>query len=267
MSQIGTGAGGVTDRISILGVPVDILSHDQAVQSCVDLVYKEGPRQVATVNPEFVITAQNDDEFHNVLDSADLCIADGIGLIWASRFKGFALRERVAGSELVFDLARVAADNGWRLFLLGAAPGVAGEAAEKLVARFPGLLIAGVHSGSPDPAQAADICDLISNSRADLLYVAYGAPAQDKWIYRNRYRLATVSLAMGVGGSLDFISGRAARAPRIFQRLGLEWFYRLLRQPWRWRRMLALPEFVLRVLFTRNSVRLIAHSVNKEHAG
>jgi N-acetylglucosaminyldiphosphoundecaprenol N-acetyl-beta-D-mannosaminyltransferase len=169
-------------------------------------------------------------------------------LLYAARRFGRALPERVAGSDLVYRLAERSARHGWRLFLLGAAPGVAEQAAAALRRRYPGLIIAGVYAGSPSPAENDAIVGRINASLADLLYVAYGAPEQDKWIARNRSALKTVRLALGVGGALDFIAGRARRAPRWLQRLHLEWFYRLLREPWRWRRMLALPHFVWRVL-------------------
>jgi N-acetylglucosaminyldiphosphoundecaprenol N-acetyl-beta-D-mannosaminyltransferase len=154
----------------------------------------------------------------------------------------------VPGSELVFRLADLAAQEGWPLFLLGAAPGVAAEAASILQARYPGLKIAGTYAGSPEPGENDDIVKRINESGAKLLYVAYGAPKQDKWIARNRNTLPTVRVAVGIGGALDFITGRAVRAPRWVQRLGLEWLHRLWREPWRWRRMLALPHFALRVL-------------------
>jgi N-acetylglucosaminyldiphosphoundecaprenol N-acetyl-beta-D-mannosaminyltransferase len=204
--------------------------------------------QIATANPEFVMRAQEDDVFRNVLGEADLVLADGVGLLLAGRWLKQPLPERVAGSDIVFLLAQMAAEQGWKLFLLGAAPGVAEEAAELLRERHPGLLIAGTYAGSPDPAENEHIVRLINDSRADMLYVAYGAPKQDKWIARNRQALRTVRVAMGVGGSLDFITGRAVRAPRWMQRLGLEWLHRLTKEPWRWRRMLALPRFALAVL-------------------
>jgi N-acetylglucosaminyldiphosphoundecaprenol N-acetyl-beta-D-mannosaminyltransferase len=125
---------------------------------------------------------------------------------------------------------------------------VAEAAAVILQQRYPGLIIAGTYAGSPDPSENAAIVRRINDSQADMLFVAYGAPRQDKWIARNKESLTAVRLAMGVGGSLDFITGRAVRAPRWLQNLGLEWFYRLIREPWRWRRMLALPRFALKVL-------------------
>jgi N-acetylglucosaminyldiphosphoundecaprenol N-acetyl-beta-D-mannosaminyltransferase len=163
---------------------------------------------------------------------------------------GRPLPERVPGSELVYHLARLAAEAGWRLFLLGAGPGVAEAAAAVFQAQHPRLIIAGTYAGSPDPAENEAIVQRINNSGADLLFVAYGAPRQDKWIAHNRAACKTVRVAMGVGGALDFASGRAVRAPRWLQKLGLEWLHRLYHEPWRWRRMLALPRFALKVLLS-----------------
>jgi N-acetylglucosaminyldiphosphoundecaprenol N-acetyl-beta-D-mannosaminyltransferase len=236
--------------IHLLGVPV----HRVTMAGTVDLVcgYMAGSRvhQIATVNPEFVMKAQEDAHFKKVLQRADLCIPDGVGLLYAARRYGQRLPERVPGSELVYHLAEAAAGHGWRLFLLGAQPGVAGEAAKKLCQRYPGLQIAGTYAGSPDPAEDEAIVARINASRAGLLYVAYGAPRQVKWIARNRDRLETVRVAIGVGGALDFIAGKAVRAPVWLRRLNLEWLYRLVREPWRWRRMLALPRFAWRILWT-----------------
>lgn len=211
-----------------------------------------GLHQIATVNPEFVMTAQKDSEFRQVLKESDLCLPDGIGLVLASRWLGRPLPERVPGSELVYHLAEMAAEERWRLFLLGAGPGVAEEAAAIFQAKYPALEVAGTHAGSPDPAENENIVALVNQSCADLLFVAYGAPKQDKWIARNRQTLSTVRVAVGVGGSLDFVSGRAARAPSWVQKLGLEWLHRLWKEPWRWRRMLALPRFAVRVLISGN---------------
>lgn len=207
-----------------------------------------GLHQIATVNPEFIMTAQRDAEFHRILNRAELCLPDGVGLLLAGRWLGRPFPERVAGSDFVYHLARLAATNGWRLFLLGAAPGVAEEAAAIFQERFPGLIIAGTFSGSPDPAENEAIVERINESQAGMLYVAFGAPKQDKWISRNREALGSVRVAMGVGGSLDFVAGRATRAPRWVQQTGLEWLHRLLKEPWRWRRMLALPEFAARIV-------------------
>ncbi len=237
--------------INLLNVPVHPVTMSQTLSVVERFVAHPTLKQIATVNPEFVMAAQKDDNFMTVLQQAKLCIPDGVGLLWAARILGEQLPERVAGSELVYHLAELAAKHGWRLFLLGAGPGIAEEAAAVLQKQFPALTIAGTYAGSPDPAENESIVARINNSTADLLFVAYGAPNQDKWIARNRETLTTVRVAIGVGGSLDFITGRSVRAPQWLQRLGLEWLYRLFREPWRWRRMLALPQFALRILAAR----------------
>ncbi len=236
------------ERIEILGVPVHRVTTAGAVELVSHFMDEPGLHQIATVNPEFVMKAQEDRDFMTVLQRAELCIADGVGLLIAGRWQGRPIPERVAGSDLVYLLAEQAAFQGWRLFLLGAAPGVAEEAAGWLEELYPGLTIAGTYAGSPDPAENDEIIALINTSQAELLYVAYGAPGQDKWIARNRQQLPTVRVAMGIGGSLDFISGRTVRAPGWLQRMGLEWLYRFYKEPWRWRRMLALPRFIFRVV-------------------
>lgn len=238
-------------RITILGIPIDRLTMTETLVKIRAFMDEPHLHQICTPNPEFVMAAQQDAEFRRILTQADLCIPDGVGLVWASRWLGQPIPERVPGSELVYHLAELAAASHYRLFLLGAAPGVAEQAGHVLQARYPGLIIAGTHAGSPDPTEDAEICGRINTSQANMLYVAYGAPAQDKWIDRNRGRLATVRVAIGIGGALDFITGKAIRAPRLFQQLGIEWLYRLWREPWRWRRMLALPRFVWTVLWRK----------------
>jgi N-acetylglucosaminyldiphosphoundecaprenol N-acetyl-beta-D-mannosaminyltransferase len=246
--------------VPLLGVPVHRVTMTETVSRIAG--YMAGSRlyQVATVNPEFVMKAQDDPQFMQVLQQADLCIPDGIGLLFAARRYGQRLPERVPGSELVYHLAEAAAMHGWRLFLLGAQPGVAEEAAHILCRRYPGLQIAGTYAGSPNPVEDEEIVARVNASRAGLLYVAYGAPRQDKWIARNRDALETVSVAIGIGGALDFIAGRSVRAPLWLRRLNLEWLYRLVREPWRWRRMLALPRFAWRILWTPYTPDVAAES-------
>jgi N-acetylglucosaminyldiphosphoundecaprenol N-acetyl-beta-D-mannosaminyltransferase len=207
------------------------------------------PRQICTANPEFLMAAQRDPEFRRVLLAADLVLPDGVGLLWAARWLGRPLPERVPGSDLIYRLAELAAGRGWRLYFLGAAEGVAQAAAQRLQVLNPGLVVAGAFAGSPALAEEDALVARVAAARPDVLLVAYGAPAQDKWIARNRVRLG-VPVSLGVGGSFDFVAGVARRAPRWVQRLGLEWLYRLWRQPWRVRRIytavVAFPLAVLR---------------------
>lgn len=232
----------------ILGVRVDCLDTEGTLERIEGFVESGRMHQVATVNPEFVMRAQNDREFARVLESADLCLPDGTGVVWAARRQGCALREPVAGTDLVKPLAALCARREFRLFLLGAQPGVAAELAARLAEDNPGLQIA-AHSGEPDVSHDEDSLRRISDHRTDVLLVAYGAPTQELWIDRLRARLA-VSVAMGVGGAFDYLTGRVPRAPAWMRRGGLEWLHRLAHQPWRLGRMTVLPLYALKVLRT-----------------
>jgi N-acetylglucosaminyldiphosphoundecaprenol N-acetyl-beta-D-mannosaminyltransferase len=233
--------------ISILGVPIHDVTTEETLALIDQFVRAGVPRQICTVNPEFIMLAQKDKEFKQILDRSVLNLPDGIGVVWAAQRLGQPVRERVAGSDLVGMIADRAQTTGWRIFLLGAAEGVAEQAAIELNKRYPLTHIVGAYAGSPRPEDEADIAAQIRSSGANVLLVAYGAPKQDKWIARNLERTG-VAVAMGIGGSLDFIVGTQQRAPRWMQRVGLEWLYRLIREPWRWRRQLALPRFVWAVL-------------------
>jgi len=236
--------------VVLLGVRVDDVTSEEALAIIEGFIQEGTPHQVVTVNPEFVMAARRDKEFRRVLNAAHLALPDGIGLVWASRLLGRPLRERVAGSDLVPKIAALAAERGYRLFLLGAAEGVADEAARRLREQNPGLVVAGTYAGSPAVEEEDEIVALVREARPHVLFVAYGAPQQDKWIARNLERLG-VPVCMGVGGALDFIAGVVKRAPLWVQRLGLEWLHRLLHQPWRWRRQLALVKFAGLVLRER----------------
>jgi len=235
---------------TILGIRVDNVTSHEALARIEEYLTQGGTHQVNTVNPEFIITARDDPRFARILNQSALNLPDGQGLIWAARLLGQPLRERVTGVDTLVRLAALSAHKGYRIYLLGAAEGVAAAAGRQLMARFPGLVIAGIDMGSPAAEDEEAITAGISSARPDILFVAYGAPHQEKWIARNLARIG-VPVAMGVGGAFDFLSGRAKRAPHWMQRLSLEWLHRLLYQPWRWRRMLALPRFALLVLRER----------------
>lgn len=230
----------------ILGVRVDCLDTKQTLERIEDFAGAGSVHQVATVNPEFVMRAQRDREFARVLESADLCLADGTGVVWAARRRGCSIDGPVAGTDLVEPLAAMCARRGFKLFLLGAQPGVAAELASSLSAAYPTLAVA-AHAGSPEASQDDESLKLISEHRTDVLLVAYGAPAQEMWIDRVRGRLG-VAVAMGVGGAFDYLTGRVPRAPAWMRRAGLEWLFRLARQPWRLRRMTVLPVYAIKVL-------------------
>ncbi|NTW96957.1 MAG: WecB/TagA/CpsF family glycosyltransferase [Oscillochloris sp.] len=235
-------------RITVLGVAIDDLTEDEVIAQLDGLIAEGGPHHVVTVNPEFVIEAQANPTFREMLARADIATADGFGLLLAARYLGTPLRGRVTGVDLSRRLAGLCAARGYRMFLLGAAPGVAAEAAAALQALHPGLNIAGTFAGSPQPRHEPFLRQLIAAARPHVLLVAYGHPQQDLWVARNQPTLQ-VPLAIGVGGTFDYLSGRVPRAPAMIRRVGLEWAYRLVRQPSRWRRILnAVPRFAWRVI-------------------
>lgn len=230
----------------ILGVKVDCLDMGTALAEIERFVDEGGPHLVATINPEFVMRAQRDSSFARILASAEMCLPDGTGVVWAARRQGCELAGPVAGVDLVDPLGAMCARRGFRMFLLGAAPGVAGELADRLRRAYPGLDVR-AHSGSPDAAHDEEALRMIHDQGAQVLLVAYGAPAQEVWIDRLRNRLG-VAVAIGVGGAFDYLTDRVPRAPEWMRRAGLEWLHRLVRQPWRIRRMAVLPVYAFKVL-------------------
>jgi N-acetylglucosaminyldiphosphoundecaprenol N-acetyl-beta-D-mannosaminyltransferase len=241
------------DSLFILGVRVDSLTLNQVLAYIEACIADDDYHQVVTVNPEFVMAAQSDTEFRHIINTSALAIPDGVGVSWASRRLGRSLPERIPGVDLVERLAALSAERGYRLYFLGAMPGVAERAVEVLRTQYPGLAVAGTYSGSPDPEYEAAIVTLVRGTNPHVLFVAYGAPAQDRWIARNLARLQ-VPVCIGVGGTFDYIAGVHPRAPAWIRQLGLEWLHRLITQPWRWRRMLALPRFAWQVLWTSRDV-------------
>ena len=236
----------------VLGVRVDCVDMAAAVARVEELVdARARAALVATVNPEFVMHARRDDEFRRALDHAGLALPDGFGVVWALRRRGCTLPDRVTGADLVPRLAELCARRGYRLYLLGAAPGVAGRAAERLAEMHPGLEIVGAESGSPLPADDAATVAMVNEARPDVLLVAYGHPKQELWVARNQERLQA-RVAVGVGGTFDFLAGSVRRAPAPLQRAHLEWLWRLWLEPWRARRMAVLPVYAVSVLASRD---------------
>lgn len=227
----------------ILGVRVDDASYDDLMEQVDAFVASGQPHQIVTLNAEMAVAAHDEASFARSLNSADLIVADSAGVALAARLLGHRLQGRVTGSDGIYFLAAHCALRGYRTFFLGAAPGVAEVVAERLTTANPGLRVAGAFAGSPRPEDEEEIIARVRSADPDLLLVAYGVPAEEKWIARNRERLG-VPVMIGVGGTFDFVAGVRQRAPRWMRRWGLEWLYRLLREPWRWRRQLALPRFM-----------------------
>jgi N-acetylglucosaminyldiphosphoundecaprenol N-acetyl-beta-D-mannosaminyltransferase len=238
-------------RVDILGVGFDRVDLSSAVERVAQR-YNAGERTfVITANPEFVMLARNDRELAATARAADLVVADGTGILVASRLLGDALPGRVPGRHLVPALLARLAPLGAPAFLLGATPGVAESAAEALMRRQPSLRVAGAYAGSPAPAEDDGIRERIRASAPSVLLVAYGMPAQEQWIARNLPALPSVRVAIGVGGVFDQLAGRVRLPPSIVHAVGLEWLWRLAFEPRRWRRQRVLPLFAALVLRQR----------------
>jgi N-acetylglucosaminyldiphosphoundecaprenol N-acetyl-beta-D-mannosaminyltransferase len=230
--------------IDVLGCRVDDVTMAEAVAECDRLIGQGAPAHVVTPNAEIVVASRSLPDLRGLINRSALSIPDGASLLLAGRLFGTPLREQVTGTDLAYELAALCARRGYRLFLLGAAPGVADEAAAALRTRYPGLVVAGTFAGQAGPEGDAETRAAIAAAApVHALLVAYGAPRQERWIERNQAALG-VPLAMGIGGVFDFMAGRVPRAPARLRALGLDWAYRLYQQPSRWRRQLALPRFV-----------------------
>lgn len=199
--------------------------------------------QIVTLGTEMVVYAQRDSAFRAVVNQCALSLCDTVGLLTVAKRRGATLRERVTGVELVEHLCARAANDGIGVYFFGGAEGVAADAAAILEARFPGLHVAGTRNGFFTSDDEPQIVDAIRASGAGLLFVGLGSPRQEMWLARN-LKATGCGAAVGVGGSFDVLSGRVERAPQFWRRLGLEWLYRLIREPHRFRRQLALPYFV-----------------------
>jgi N-acetylglucosaminyldiphosphoundecaprenol N-acetyl-beta-D-mannosaminyltransferase len=236
--------------LEILGVRVDDATYADLLSKVDEFIGTGQTHQVITVNTEMLVAAHDDPDLARVLNSGDLNVADGVGVLLASRLLGCPLQERVTGSDGIYALAGHSARHGYRVFFLGAAPGVAGRAAQVLQAAYPRLQVAGTYAGSPQPEDCEDVISRVRAAAPDLLLVAYGVPAEERWIATHRARLG-VPVMIGVGGTFDFVAGVTRRAPPWMRTIGLEWLHRLSREPWRWRRQLALPRFVALVVWQR----------------
>ena len=237
----------VITPIKILGVPVHPYTMNGAVEKIVERVSQKQKTLVVTANAEIIMMGQSDTEYMEILNKAALVLPDGAGTVWAGRKLGYEVPERVAGYDLFLNLMAEAAQKNFKVFFFGAAPGVAEEAKQKCETLYPGISIVGCRNGYFKDADNHSIVEEINNSGADLLFVALGAPKQEKWLAKYEDTL-NPSLLMGIGGSFDVVAGKMERAPKWMQDASLEWLFRLYKQPSRFRRMLVLPKFVIKVL-------------------
>lgn len=235
------------EAIHLFGVNVHRLKMDQAVEAIEGFLQEGGPHHVVTADTSALVLAQKDAALREIINRAALVTPDSFGVVWAARRLGQPLPERVAGIDLMERLCARSAETGRRVYLLGAAPGVAECAARRLEDRFPGLRIVGARHGFFPPEEEEAIASEIADLKTELLFVALGIPRQEKWIACNLSRTGA-TVAIGVGGSLDVFSGRVKRAPRWMQRFNIEWLYRLWRNPRKINKVLTLPVLVLMTL-------------------
>ncbi|MEI8060876.1 MAG: WecB/TagA/CpsF family glycosyltransferase [Candidatus Berkelbacteria bacterium] len=266
-------------KVNILGVPIDSFGREESIRFIDQKISTKKPIFITTVNVEFLFRALNDSAVFDMLNNSSLNFADGIGVLWAAKFlslnlpkdkflryiigfsKLFAslaaiilypkylkkpIPERISGSDFIWDLSNYAAKNDLRIFLLGGDPTVPEQAAIKLQTDIYQLKVAGTYEGSPKPQDEAKILELMKKDKPDILFVAYGVPAEELWLERNLVKTGA-KIGIGVGGTFDFLAGRRKRAPKFVRAIGLEWLWRLILEPKRYRRQIALPKLVWRV--------------------
>lgn len=254
-------------KIDILGIKIDKINNTEIMKKIGDFLNSDNGHYLITANPEIAVYAQKDPEFRDIINNADLVVPDGIGLVYASKIVSRIekLHERTQGIDLIYKIAKKFNNPAQkiRIFFLGARGESAKLAAQKIKKNFPNIEIAGFFGGDASEEGDRVTISIINKAKPDILFVAYGAPRQEKWIDRNLKKLPTVRLAIGVGGAFDVISGKIARAPRRMREAGLEWLWRLIRQPWRIRRIYnATIKFMWLVL--KNNAKLKFVNIDKK---
>ena len=234
----------IRNTVDIVGVKIDNVTIIDAVIKAEDFLDGESTNLIFTPNSEILLDAVKEPSFAKILNSGDLVVPDGIGVVIASKFYNAPIKERVAGYDLMCKLIEIAYHKKKSIYLLGGKEGVAEEAAEKIREEYYGINIVGMHNGYFDESEETLIINEIKDLKPDIVFVALGAPKQEIWINEHKHSIPA-KIIMGVGGSFDVVAGRVKRAPEFYQKAGLEWFYRLVKEPKRIFRVLKLPKFIL----------------------
>ncbi|OIK16341.1 glycosyltransferase [Bacillus sp. MUM 116] len=237
------------NTVNILGINFLNKGFNEVVELLSDRIIKGVKTFVVTANPEIVMYAREDRDYQKIVQEADYVVPDGAGIILAAKILNTPLQERVTGYDLTVRLLELSNQNAWRVYLLGGKEETNQKAVANICKQYPNLVMAGSHNGY-FKGEENRIADEINAANADIVFVAIGFPRQEKWISAH-YSSFSKGIFMGVGGSIDVLAGEVNRAPEVWQKLNLEWFYRLVKQPSRWRRMLALPRFLREILKTK----------------
>lgn len=239
------------DLVQIFGIPIDNLNMDEAMNCFKELLKGDRMASIYTPNTEIIMLAEEDEGLKAALLTSQLNVPDGFGLILASRWHGLGIKEKVAGIELMEQILKYLNYTKKSIYVLGAESEVLARALARIQTKYPCIDVKDSHHGYFQGDEEKEIVKRINELKPDVLFVALGAPKQEKWIHEHKHQL-NAKVAMGVGGSLDVFAGAARRAPKIMVNLGLEWFYRLMKEPWRFKRMLVIPQFLWKVVLTRD---------------
>ena len=244
------------DIIKILGVPIDNITKEEAGKITLDLVRTSNKscKMIFAPNTEFIMKAQKDKEFFDILKTAKLATPDSVGIMWGAKMQGKKFKARIPGQAYFRKIIELSDKEGLTVYLLGGMPGIVEKAKENLLKIYPNAKIVGIHNGFFDKEEEEKIIKEINELQPNMLFVATGHPRQEKWIYNNRHRLK-VDVAAGQGGTYDYEAGRIKRAPKLVQKLGIEWLWRLVIEPSRIVRMMALPKYVLKLVFKKDKTK------------
>jgi len=234
------------EKVDVLGIQFNNVTMQEAIEMCDGFLKRDMGNLVVTPNPEIVMKAKDDEEYKEIINSAELVIPDGIGIIKAGNILKTPLKERVAGYDLICNLLEKYSDGSASFYFWGSKPGYAAEAKERIEVQYPNIKILGTHTGYFTPEEEKEIISEIRTLRPDILLVGVGFPKQEKIIHQYQ-KEGFFKIGIGCGGSIDVLAGRVKRAPKLFIKLHLEWFYRLLKEPTRFKRMLVLPKFMKEV--------------------
>lgn len=232
-------------KVSVLGVSFDNKTKETFLAELMERIHHNKKTFVVTANPEIVMYAKKDSAYMELIHEADYVVADGIGIIKGSKILGTPIVERVAGYDLMLELLNQANEQGSRVYLLGAKEEVLQQTVKRVRELYPAIDLVGAKNGYFDFSDAS-VIDEVQQTKPDMVFVAIGFPRQEQWIHEYM-KTASKGLLMGVGGSFDVLSGKSKRSPQLFIRLNVEWLYRLIKEPTRFKRMLVLPRFLREV--------------------